>query len=183
MKKRVRKPSKAPIYILISVFVILAFGIAAILYFSHDHSTEYPEKVTELENLSDAGKYEEVEKKGEELLALKPGNKTKTSALWEVSLAECMQGNKNTAKYEEARQHAIQFRKLDYSGSYYLMGLIYYYKGTHNTAKKDYAAAKEDFAVAADQLNNAKRRVPDLTNEIDRLLASLPSSAPSESPK
>lgn len=187
MKKRVKRPSKAPIYVFLSVFIILAVGIAAILYFSQDRGKEYPEKITELLTLSDAGKYPEVEEKGEELLNLKPGKETKTQTLWEVSLAECLQGNVNDptlskTKYDEAIEHAKQYRKLDFAQSYYLMGLIYYYRGAYATSTGD-TAANDYYTTAVDQFNKAKERIPDLKSEIDQYMATMPSSVTSQAPQ
>jgi rhomboid protease GluP len=173
--KKTDKQSKAPIYILISVFLILVAGITTILFFSYDRSKEYPDKITALENLADLGKFAEVEQEAEEILKLKPGKETKTDALWEISLAETMQG-----KYDEAIEHARQFRKLDYSGSYYLMGLIYFYKGNHYSAAGESDTAKEDYNIAVSQFDTAKRLAPNIKAEIDQYIAAIPSQVPSE---
>lgn len=135
----------------------LLLVLAGLIYGFNNTQNKIVVKIDELEKLDQAGRWAEAEAKAEEILRLKPGNKSvRVYTLWTLAKARALSG-----KYSEALTSAKELTAVDPASGHYLQGLLYY--------------DLEQYALAREELEKAKRSgakyeaIDGLLGEIEKL--------------
>ncbi len=135
----------------------LILALSGLIYGFNNTQNKIVVKIDELEKLDQAGSWVEAESKAEEILRLKPGNKSvRVYTLWTLAKAQALSG-----KYSEALVSAKELTAIDPANGHYLQGLFYY-------DMRQYALAREELEQA--KKAGAKYEMIDkLLGEIGRL--------------
>lgn len=116
--------------------LILVFS--GLIYGFNNTQNKIVVKIDELEKLDQAGSWAEAEAKAEEILRLKPDNKSvQVYTLWTLAKAQALSG-----KYSEALVTAKELTAVDPVNGHYLQGLVYYDLGQYALARKELEGAK-----------------------------------------
>jgi rhomboid protease GluP len=116
----------------------LVLALSGLIYGFNNTQNKIVIKINELEKLDRAENWARVESKAEEILRLKPGNKSvQAYTLWTLAKAQALSG-----KYSEALVSAKELTLVDPANGHYLQGLFYYDTGQYALAREELEQAK-----------------------------------------
>lgn len=120
------------------IILILVLGISGIVYGFNYGNNNVLVKLDELYKYDQNQNWIEAAKVGQEILDLKPTNKSiNIEVLWITAKAEAV-----TGKYNNAVVHAKGLVNLSPKDGHYLLGIIYYDMGQLNLAREELLKAK-----------------------------------------
>lgn len=144
-----------------AAFLILTaiMAYSGLFYGTHNKENRALVKVEEMERLDQAQQWEETEKLGEEILALRPRSENiKVRVLWSVIKAEVF-----THKFDEGMKHVSELVSIDPPNGHYLQGVLYLEMGRFEEAKTELLKAKE-LGARYEAIDELVRKADELKN-------------------